>query len=246
MAERDPSKGEPHPGEAPSAAHGQHEAAFPHEGGPAPRGSGTAYEGEKALIDASRPGHQSSGANQPAGQFVAEHAHEGSDLSLRGVVTFFIWFVVIGLVLQVFLWFLFQGMVAHVNEGAGGTGEPTLAQLAKRPPPPEPRLQPSYKYHERTPSEDLALMREQDQWTLSHPADKGNGVGRIAIDRAIALVAERGLPTTQPVDHGSAGGRVFLPGGDGGQGGASGSAETAPPAPAEQQMETPSRGSTRP
>jgi len=244
MAERDPRQGEPHPGEAPSAAHGQHEAASPHKGGPAPAGSGVAYEGGPALTDASRPGHESSGANQPAGRFVAEHAHETTDIGLKGITTFFIWFVIIGLGLHVLVWFIFQGLVAHVNEQVG-TGEPTLEQVSKRPPPPEPRLQPSFKYHQHTPAEDLAIMREQNQWILSHPAEKGNGVARISIDRAIALVAERGLPTTQPVENGSSGGRVFLPGGAGEQGGVTGGGETAPPAPSEP-METPSRGSTRP
>lgn len=56
--------------------------------------------------------------------------------------------------------------------------------------PPEPRLQTS-------PIEDLKMLRARDDAALHHYAwvDREAGVVRIPIERAIELLAQRGLPT---------------------------------------------------
>ena len=64
-----------------------------------------------------------------------------------------------------------------------------LAQTYGMKEPPEPRLQTS-------PIEDLQALRARDDAALHHYAwvDREAGVVRIPVERAIELLAERGLP----------------------------------------------------
>jgi hypothetical protein len=55
--------------------------------------------------------------------------------------------------------------------------------------PPEPRLQQS-------PSRDLKAMRAREDWQLNHYSwvDPAKGLVSIPIERAIEIVAQRGIP----------------------------------------------------
>jgi hypothetical protein len=66
-------------------------------------------------------------------------------------------------------------------------------------PPPEPRLL-------TRPGADMAALRaEEDQILNSYGwIDRERGIVRVPIDRAIALLAERGLPTRAEATHESA------------------------------------------
>lgn len=69
------------------------------------------------------------------------------------------------------------------------TAPPLPIEARGNPLPPEPRLQES-------PREDLKQMRAREDWTLTHYSwvDKQKGVVAIPIDRAIQIVAQRGIP----------------------------------------------------
>jgi hypothetical protein len=84
------------------------------------------------------------------------------------------------------------------------TGEMAGSPLApQRTPPPSPRLQTN-----DTTVTDLKSAREEEDKLLHSYAwvDKDKGVVRIPIDRAIDLLAERGLPAikAEPVKPGAA------------------------------------------
>lgn len=57
------------------------------------------------------------------------------------------------------------------------------------PMPPEPRLQQS-------PRQDLKAMRKLEDWQLNHYSwvDKGKGIVAIPIERAMEILAQRGIP----------------------------------------------------
>ena len=85
----------------------------------------------------------------------------------------------------VYFWF------AYLAHHRAVTSPPPLPIEAHgNPLPPEPRLQQS-------PRQDLKAMRIREDWTLSHYTwvDKQKGIVGIPIDRAIQIVAQRGIPT---------------------------------------------------
>jgi hypothetical protein len=74
--------------------------------------------------------------------------------------------------------------------------------------PPEPRLQQS-------PRRDLKAMRASEDWNLNHYSwvDKSKGIVAIPIDRAMELIAQRGIPPqkqlpTLPLSQPQAGTRL--------------------------------------
>jgi hypothetical protein len=82
-------------------------------------------------------------------------------------------------------------VMAYETHDTGTLRGSPLAGL--RPLPPTPRLQ-------ITPSTDLKGTREQEHDLLSTYGwvDKDKGVARIPIDRAMDLLAQRGLPQGKP------------------------------------------------
>jgi hypothetical protein len=84
----------------------------------------------------------------------------------------------------VYLYFVF---LAH--QRAVSSPSPLPIEVHGNPMPPEPRLQAS-------PREDLKAMRTREDWTLNHYSwiDRPKGVVEIPIERAIQMVAQRGIP----------------------------------------------------
>lgn len=111
---------------------------------------------------------------------------EGSDIDVRHTfitavsVLIGIW-VVIALV-----YFLFT-YLAHAR--AISSPPPLPIQAHGNPMPPEPRLQPS-------PYKDLKAMRAREDWELTHYfwVDHAKGTVAIPIERAIDMLATRGIP----------------------------------------------------
>lgn len=115
----------------------------------------------------------------------AAGGHEERDVRLRPLLIGLLG--VVGLVVATFL---LMALVQRVVTGAADArAAGKRPRVAMRELPPEPRLQPR-------PVEDLhALEAEQDAILNSYGwVDRERGVVRIPIDRAMALVAERGLP----------------------------------------------------
>ena len=120
-----------------------------------------------------------------------EARHEVSDVNVWAVGRFgialgLLCIVVVALLLGLFRYFLSR-------EEARNPAPPTRGvNLDARTHPPEPRL-------EETPTVDLARMRAAEDAYLNSYGwiDQRNGIVRIPIDRAIDLLAQRGLPARQ-------------------------------------------------
>lgn len=116
----------------------------------------------------------------------AESGHEVTDISpLRVALTGLVLAVVIIVTLLVAygLFYFFRGSEDRAR--------PTPSPLSYAPEPvPEPRL-------EVEPGEELNALRADEDETLKTYGwiDQEKGVVRIPIDRAIDILAERGLPT---------------------------------------------------
>ena len=84
------------------------------------------------------------------------------------------------------IYFLFS-YLAH--ERAVSSPPPLPIEAHGNPMPPEPRLQES-------PRKDLKAMRAREDWELNHYvwADKGKGTVTIPIERAMDILAGRGIP----------------------------------------------------
>ncbi len=115
-----------------------------------------------------------------------ENDFEASDIDARhtfitGVSTLIGIWVVIALV-----YFLFT-YLAH--ERAISSPPPLPIEAHGNPMPPEPRLQES-------PHKDLKAMRAREDWALSHYfwVDKAKGTVAIPIERAMDILASRGIP----------------------------------------------------
>jgi hypothetical protein len=95
--------------------------------------------------------------------------------------------VLVGMwIVTLLLYFLFSWL-AH--ERAVSSPPPLPIAAHGNPLPPEPRLQPS-------PHKDLEALRARDNWELSHYywVDKAKGKLAIPIDRAMDILAARGIP----------------------------------------------------
>ena len=116
-----------------------------------------------------------------------EHAHELTDVRVPPIVVAGIGLgVVLGIALVV-IQLLFNYFA--VREGRHSPSTNPLAGAYGRQAPPEPRLQTA-------PLGDLATLRASEDARLHGYAwvDREAGVVRIPIERAIDLLAERGLP----------------------------------------------------
>jgi hypothetical protein len=128
--------------------------------------------------------------------------HETSDISALGVVGFFaaVGFMIVLVLFGASVLLNAQtGLPPRVGPAPGG-----LSNVPSGPTPPAPQLEVS-------PGQQLADVRQAEEQQLSGYGwvDRGRGVVRIPIDRAIDLIAERGLPARPPAeaaqfrDHGT-------------------------------------------
>jgi len=122
-----------------------------------------------------------------------EVAHERSDVNVRLILVFGGALLVVAIVVHLVLYWLLQ----YYNEGSQ-----VRRPVASVPSPPEsispaPRLQVA-------PQADMARMRAAEERELQSYGwvDRDKQVIRIPIDRAMQLIAERGLPARKKVDGG--------------------------------------------
>jgi hypothetical protein len=118
-------------------------------------------------------------------------AHEETDANTHAITQFGIGLALIVILSQLLLWWLFTGFTQRENK----LSPPVTALVKAQAPtvPPEPRLQGN-------PQADMRTMREKEDAALNHYGwvDPNRGVVRLPIERAIELVAQKGLPQFKP------------------------------------------------
>jgi hypothetical protein len=112
-------------------------------------------------------------------------AHEQSDVNVRAILVFGLALAVAALVIHLGLYWLLESYKKRTAESVA-----PMAAIEAGDQIPEPRLRVS-------PRTDLAEMRAAEDKELQTYGwvDKENKIIRIPIDRAMELLAERGLPT---------------------------------------------------
>jgi|DewCreStandDraft_4_1066084.scaffolds.fasta_scaffold04286_9 hypothetical protein len=113
-------------------------------------------------------------------------AHETRDLRARPIVVATVVGVLVTVGIFAGLYVLTAALDRYVQRTAPSPNP--LAAVAPKEPP-APRLQPA-------PVKDLLELRAWEDSQLHHYGwvDKANGIARIPIERAIEILAERGLP----------------------------------------------------
>ncbi|MDB6111506.1 MAG: hypothetical protein JWR69_3256 [Pedosphaera sp.] len=132
----------------------------------------------------------------------AGHAVEGADVSLRWIM---IWLGIL-LASGVLIHFVLGAMLAHFKRTSALADQEAARQqvvpsvAAARRQFPEPRLQVS-------PPLDLAELRTREDAELNSYGwiDRTSGVVRIPIDRAIDIIAQKGVPARLETNQGGAG-----------------------------------------
>jgi hypothetical protein len=121
-----------------------------------------------------------------------EVAHEESDINVRAILWFVAILVGTTLAIHLTMYGLFVGL-ARFDAKNDPAVSPLLAPAGQLPP--EPRLQ-------TTPWEDLKKFRaEEDVHLHSYGwVDKTAGVAHLPIDKAKALLLQRGLPARETSD----------------------------------------------
>lgn len=123
-----------------------------------------------------------------------EVAHESQDVSVRAILGFGVGLIVAAALINVGIWLFFRFLQERAERR--DTAPTTLA--ARRPVEgphlperlfPEPRL-------ERFPFAALETLRTEEEARLTSYGwvDRNRGVVRIPIERAMDLIAERGVP----------------------------------------------------
>jgi hypothetical protein len=113
--------------------------------------------------------------------------YETSDVQVARVVRAGVGVIAIVAVFFALMW-IFEGVLLRSVDTAEAPRHPMASSLV-RTEPPAPRLQPD-------PRADLLALRAQEDAVLNNYAwvDKGRGVVRVPIERAMQILAERGLP----------------------------------------------------
>jgi len=121
-----------------------------------------------------------------------EAGHEKSDVSIGAIVKFGIGLAVAAAVIHVALWGLFE--LLEAREAKRDAPLPPLAAAGLRRTPPEPRLEPDALLPRRR------MVAEEDAALTTYGwVDREAGIVRIPIERAMELLAERGLPPSKPM-----------------------------------------------
>jgi hypothetical protein len=86
--------------------------------------------------------------------------HASSNIALRPMIKFTVWFVVALVVIHLLIWWVFTSFRSTVGQEREVTGvsNPHI-------PPPPPQVQPSVE-HNRLPAEDLAHLRGEEEAEL--------------------------------------------------------------------------------
>jgi hypothetical protein len=120
--------------------------------------------------------------------------HEGHDVSIRAIVRFGVGLTIAAVIIHVGIWLLFRFFERYAEKrdvapSALSARRPVEAPRNPDKLFPEPRL-------ERFPFATRESLRRQEDALLSGYGwvDRGTGAVRIPIDRAMDLIAERGLP----------------------------------------------------
>ncbi|MGH7961634.1 MAG: hypothetical protein ACRERD_07365 [Candidatus Binatia bacterium] len=119
--------------------------------------------------------------------------HEHSDVDVRGILMFALMLFAFAVVTLVLVWWMFDYFA--VREARSDRPRSLLAGSPGESLPPEPRLQVS-------PSQDMQTMRAAEDALLNSYGwvDQQAGIVRIPIERAMQLLAERGLPARSAQD----------------------------------------------
>ena len=121
-----------------------------------------------------------------------EAGHETSDVSIGAIVKFGIGLAVAALAIHVAMWGLFR--VLDARQSKRDRPIPPLAAAGLRRTPPEPRLETDALSPRRR-----MLVQERAVLTTYGWVDRGAGVVRVPIERAMDLLVERGLPPSKPM-----------------------------------------------
>jgi hypothetical protein len=115
-----------------------------------------------------------------------EVSHERSDVRVRAILSFGAGLLITAIVIHFGLYWLLE----HYNRRVSRA--PTISEKRAEEPIPPPRLQVS-------PRTELARMRaREDQELQTYDwVDREKKIVRIPIDRAMELLAQRGLPARQ-------------------------------------------------
>jgi len=116
-------------------------------------------------------------------------SYEKKDVNPRAILYIGISIIISAVIIHFAVWRLFD--LFNAREVHMGKPPATLVNT-KRQPPPAPRLQTDAP-------DDLQEMRLREKALLESYGwvDRQNGIAHIPIERAIALLIERGLPKTQ-------------------------------------------------
>ena len=125
-------------------------------------------------------------------------AHEETDADTRAITQFGIALALVLVLSQLGLWWLFNSFTRRESKLSPPVSVLVRAQAPTEPP--EPKLQAN-------PQSDMRMMREKEDTVLNHYGwvDPNHGVVRIPVDRALDLVAERGLPQFKATEPGAVG-----------------------------------------
>jgi hypothetical protein len=115
-----------------------------------------------------------------------------SELDFRGILVFVGGLVAVTLVVMALMWgvaVLFKGSLQRKDPAP-----PALAEAREARVPPGPNLQ-------RNPSADLAAFRTAEEADLATWAwvDREKAIARVPVERALEIVAARGLPAPPPM-----------------------------------------------
>ena len=122
-----------------------------------------------------------------------EVSHEHSDVNIRAILGFGVVLLIAAVVVHIGLYGLFE----HYNERSARRAPVMSPPTPEDQSPPPPRLQVS-------PRTDLAKLRAAEEKELQtyRWVDREKKIVSIPIDRAMELIAERGLPVRkQPAEE---------------------------------------------
>lgn len=128
------------------------------------------------------------GGDRPA----PEAGHETQDVSIPAIVKFGIGLATVTALASVAMWGLFRVFAAREDKHDQPVPPMVAASLQRTPR--EPRLEPN-------PLAPRLAARARENAVLSSYGwvDRGAGIARIPIDRAMELLVARGLPPAKPV-----------------------------------------------